>query len=154
MAGIAGGRQAGELTGSGVFVTVVALQQSMRANQRKAILMVTNVLQGDLPTLHGVATFAIGAELTAMDVGVAIRAVRAYVLEYETGVALRAGQLLMHSPQRITCLVVIEFGIGSNRLPTGVGMAVLTGYGEGPMRIGDFGLRAANTRPLTIRWLL
>ena len=100
MAGVAGGRQALELPGRGVLVALVALHQGMRPNQRKAVLVIPNRIQRNIPALDRVAAFAVGAELPAMNVGVAIGAVGADVLEDQAGVALGATHLLMHSAQR------------------------------------------------------
>jgi hypothetical protein len=78
-------------------VAVLALQQGMRSYKRKAILVIANLFQRDLPALHRVATLAICAKLPAMDVGVTVGTAFAYVLEHETGVALRAAYFLMHA---------------------------------------------------------
>lgn len=74
----------------------------MRSYQRKAILVIANRIQGDIPPLDTVAAFAIRAELPAMDVGVAIGTVRAHILEDEAGMTLRATHLLVHAAQGIT----------------------------------------------------
>ena len=52
MAGVAGGRKARELAGSGILVAVFALQHRMRANERKAVLVVLNVFRRDLPAAN------------------------------------------------------------------------------------------------------
>jgi hypothetical protein len=44
----------------------------MRANEGKAILVALNLLHGDHPPFNGVTGFAIGSQLTFMNVGVAI----------------------------------------------------------------------------------
>jgi hypothetical protein len=106
-------------------VAVLALQQGMRSYKRKAILVIANLFQRDLPALHRVATLAICAKLPAMDVGVTVGTAFAYVLEHETGVALRAAYFLMHATQWIPGVVVIEFRIGAYRLPTRVRVAIL-----------------------------
>ena len=113
----------------------------MRADERKPILVILNVSVGDLPALHGMATFAISAELATMDVGVAIGAMGTYILEDESRVALGAAYVLVHSPQWIAGVVVIELGDGADRLPTRKRVTVLTRDGEGPVGTGHFGAR-------------
>ena len=141
MAGVAGGGQALELPAGGAFVACLALHHGMRADERKAVLVILNVFVGDLPALHGMATITIGAELATMHVGVAIGAMRTYILEHEGRVALRAPHVLVHSPQRIAGVVVIELGEGADRLPTRVRVTVLTRDGEGSVGTCHFGAR-------------
>lgn len=68
---------------------------------------------------------AIGPHLTAMNVGVAIRAVLPHISEDRLDVALRAGNFFVHAAERIPRGVVVEFRNGANRNPAGVGVAVL-----------------------------
>jgi hypothetical protein len=149
VAGIAGGRQADKLPGRRVLVTVFALQQGMRPNQGKSILVVLNRLQRNLPAFYGVAICAIGAKLTPMDVGVTIRALRTYVLENQVRVALAATHVLVHAAQGISSKVVIEFRICSDRFPTAVGMTICAWDGKGAVGIGHLGLGDAHTCPYT-----
>lgn len=100
------------------------------------------------------AALAIGPELAAMNVGVAIGASGADVLEIQIGVALGASHLGMHAPQRVAGLVVIELRVGADGFPARVGVALLAGNRNGAVRIGDFGLRAADTGPRVLRRLL
>ena len=100
------------------------------------------------------ATLAVGAELAAVDVGVTIRAMGAHILEDQAGVALRTGHLCMHSTQRITSMVMIEFGIRSNGFPTRIGMALLTGNRDRTMRVGHLGLGTTYTWPVVVFCLL
>ena len=127
-------------------MALFALDQRVCAYQGKAVLVIANRFQGDIPPLHGVATFAIGAELAAMNVGVAISAGLTYVLEDEAGVALGASNLLVHAAQGVAGLVVIEFRIAANWLPTGVGMTVLARRCDWPMGIRHLGLRSDRGR--------
>jgi hypothetical protein len=83
----------------------------MSTDKWKAILVVRDFLERDLPSLYCVAVLAVGSELAAMNIGVAVRAVDAYVLEDQAGVALGAGHFLMHAAQRVSRLIVIELGI-------------------------------------------
>ena len=144
MAGVAGGRKSLELPCGGVFVAFIALNQSMCSHQRKAILVILDRIQGDIPTLDGVTIFAIGAELPTMQIGMAICALLTDIFENEADMALGAGYLLVHSAQGIACAVVVEVRDLADRPPTRVGVAVLAGNGERTMRIGHPGLRAAH----------
>ncbi len=92
-------------------MALLALHQRVRTHQREAIGMVLDGLQRNLPPLHRMALRAIGAKLAAVNIGMAVRTLRADVLEHHAGVALRAGYILMHPAQRISGKVVIEFGI-------------------------------------------
>jgi len=74
---------------------------------------------------------------------VAVCAMRADLSEDQVRMALRAFHLLMHSSQRVSSLIVIEFRIGSDWFPACVGVAVLAGNRDWAVRIRDFGPRAA-----------
>lgn len=82
------------------------------------------------------AAFAVGSELTAMNVGMAVCATRADIMKNQGCVALSTGHIFMHAAERITGLIVIEFRAGADRLPAGIGVAVLAGNGDRPMGIG------------------
>ena len=140
MAGVAGRRQSDELAGGGVLVAVFALRQLVRAHQWETVLVILNGLQRDLPPLHGVATGAIGAELAAMNIGVAIRALRADVLEDQASVALNAIHFLVHAAEGVPGQIVVELGIGPYGLPACVCVTVCTRRRKRPMRVGDLGL--------------
>ena len=143
MARVASCRQTCELPGRGLLVALVAFHQRVRPHQRKAILMIANRVQGNIPSLDRVATLAVGAKLPPMNIRMAIRATCADVFEDQFGVALRAAHLAVHAPQWITRLVVIEIRIGANRPPTGCGVAVLAGNGDRAMRVRDLCLRCS-----------
>lgn len=96
--------------------------------------MLFNLLNGNLPPRHGVALFAIWAELAAMNIGVAVGAILADVSEHRLNVALGASNLVMHAAQGIVGLAVIEFRDGSDRLPTGVSVAIFAGDRERSVR--------------------
>lgn len=147
VAGIAGGRQADKLPGGCVLVTIFALQQGMRPNQRESILMVLNRLQRNLPAFYGMAICAIGTKLTPMDVSVTIRALRTYVLENQVRMALAATHVLVHAAEGISGKVVIEFRICSDRFPTAVGVTICAWHGNGAVRICHLGLGDAHTCP-------
>ena len=99
----------------------------MCADQREAVLVVANLLQRNLPALHCVTAFAVGAKLPAMNVRVAVRAMRADILEDQADVALVQATFCVHAAQRIAGVIVIELRIGADRFPAGVGVALLAG---------------------------
>lgn len=113
----------------------------MRAYEREAIVMVADLCHIHLPAEHGVALFAVGSELAAMNVGVAIGAARTRVAEYQAGVALGATDILVKTAQWVPSLVVIELGLAADRLPTCKGMAVLAGAVEITVRAFHVGAR-------------
>jgi hypothetical protein len=125
-------------------VTVIALKHGMCAQQWEAILMIANVLHGHLPAFHRMAVLAIGTELAPMNVCMAIRAMRAYVLEDQAGVTLRTPNLFVHPAQRIARMIVVELGIRSYWFPTGIRMALLARNGKRTMGISNLGLWASN----------
>lgn len=93
----AGGREARELPRSRISVAIVALQQRVRADQGKPVLVIADLIDGDLPSLDRMAALAVGAELPVMDVRMTVSTVRADLLEDKIRVALRAGDLLVHA---------------------------------------------------------
>lgn len=106
----------------------------MRAKKRKAILVIVNLLYGNLPALHGVTLRAIRPHLALVNIGVAILASLSHVCEYRLCMALRAGHLFMHAAERILSLIVVEFGNRADRLPACRSVAILTGDGQGAVR--------------------
>ena len=123
-------------------MALVALDERMCADQWEPILVVLDLLNVDLPTLHRVAALAVSPKLAAMNVCMTLGALGAYLLEHHVCMALCAGNLRVHAPQRVGSLVVIELGEGANRLPTRVCVTVLTRDGEGPVGTCHFGARS------------
>ena len=126
-------------------MALVALQDRMRAEQRKSVEVLLNRLDRDLPSEDGMALGAVLAELSAMNVGVTIGAVLANVGKNRFYVASRAGYFFVHAAKRVTRGVVAEFGNGANGDPAGIGVAIFTGNVEWTMRtsarlsLGDCG---------------
>ena len=77
---------------------------------------------------------AVIAELSAVDVGVTIRALLANVGENRFCVASRAGYFFVHAAEWIAGAVVIEFRYGSNGTPACICMAIFAGNGQGTVR--------------------
>lgn len=79
MAGNAAGWQSHELADGFAFVAINAIQHGMGAEEREAIGVIFYLLPKRLPAFDRVALRAIGAELAAVNVGVAIRALRSNI---------------------------------------------------------------------------
>lgn len=130
VAGITRGGEAYELSAGRSLVARLAGERGVRPDQGKAVLVLLNVLDGNLPSFHGVARFTLGAHLAAMNIGMAVSAFLSNVSEYKFRVTLCATNLGMHPAQRVRRLVVIEVRYGPDRLPVDAGMAGLAGNAE------------------------
>jgi len=134
------------------LVAIRTFQHCVSAKQRKPVVVLFQLLGSNVPTLHGVALFAISAKLAAMNIRVAVRAVAAHILEDQAGVALRAANLLVHPAQRVAGSIVVELRNASDGLPTRIGMAVFAGDADGPVGVPAvlfLGLRPREIRPDT-----
>lgn len=69
-----------------------------------------------------------------MNIGMAVLASLSHAGEHRLHVALGAGHGLMHAPERVARLIVIEFRNRADRPPRGGGMAVLARNIEIPVR--------------------
>lgn len=81
-----------------------------------------------------------------MNIGMAVLASLSHVCEHWFDVTLGAGHGLMHAPEWVPRLTVIEFGDGADRPPRVGGMAVLARYVEisvRTVRTGRLRLRGA-----------
>lgn len=114
-----------ELPGGRALVAREAILQGMGAQQRKAVLVLLHGLQRDFPAFYRVALLALRAELSAVNIGMAVRALRAHVGENQARVTQAALHGFMHAAQRIARLVMVEFRKIANRLPTGEGVTIL-----------------------------
>ena len=100
------------------LVTVFALHGRVSSQQRKTILMIFHLLDGDIPALNSVALSAVRAHFSLVDVGVAILAILADVGKDWLAVALHALHLFVHAAKRILGLVVIELRHSADGAPT------------------------------------
>jgi hypothetical protein len=99
----------------------------MGAGEREPIVVRLDVLDRNLPAPHGVTLLAIGSQLTPVNISVAVLAALTDVGENHLLVTSRAGHRSVHSAQRITSLIVIEFRDGTDWLPAVGRVAVLAG---------------------------
>ena len=119
------GGQTLELAHRRAFMARIALQERVRAQQRKTVLMFADGLDGDSPSHHGVALLALRTHLPAVDVGVTVGALLPDIGEHRLAVALRASDVLVHPAQRVARGAVVELGIVPDRFPAGERVAVL-----------------------------
>jgi hypothetical protein len=140
MARIAADIESLELAHRGALMAIRAIQPRVPSSQGESVFMIRRQLKGDVPALHRMTLFA-GPHLTAMNVGVAVAAAGPCVREHWLGMALRAGNVLVHAPQRKAGFVVIEFRNCADRLPPHRGVAVLAGDIQVAVRTTRYGLR-------------
>ena len=134
-------RQTLKLTHGRALVTGIAVHGGVRANQREAIEVLIDLLNGNVPASDRVALLAIRAHLPLMNIGVAICALRAHIGKDHLGVALCAGDSLVQAAQWVFGGVVIEFRDRTDRLPAAQGMAVLARNAKASMRTSRVGGR-------------
>ena len=80
------------------------------------------------------ALSAVGAELAAMNVGVAVRAILTDVRKDRPEVALGAVDFFMHAAERKSRAFMVEFRYGANRGPARIRVTILARNGQGSMR--------------------
>jgi len=79
-----------ELPDRADFVAGIAIDHGMGANQREAILVLIDVVNGDLPAIRVVAEFAFRAVLAAMKIRVTVLTLIRGIAELQVGVAVDA----------------------------------------------------------------
>jgi hypothetical protein len=152
VAGIALRGEAVEDAGGQLRVALVALHSSVSAKQRKAVLVVFDLLNCNIPTLHGVALRAVRTHLTAVNIGMAIGAIFADVGENRLDVALNALHFFVHAAKGIASFAVIEFRCGFDGTPSSRGMAVFARNCKSTVRIaGSLLLRSRVGRGRRLR---
>ncbi len=90
------------------LVAGIAIHHRVRPDQREAILVLINVVNGNLPPRIAMAQIALRAVLTPMDIRVAVLALVASPGEYQICVTFRAAYLGMQPAQRKSRLAMIE----------------------------------------------
>ena len=117
-------RETLELPNCGALVTILTLDRGVSPQERESILVILDLLDGDIPTEHRVTPCAIGSHLPLVNIGVAVLALLANIGKYRLDVALRTLHFFVHTPKWITCLIVVELWHGADRAPSAGGMAV------------------------------
>lgn len=118
----------------GALVAFLAGHRGVSAEQREAVLVVLDLLHGDLPAEYGVTLRAIRTKFAPVNIRMAVRAILSDIGENWLCMTLGAFHLFVHAAQRVTRFVVIEFGNGSNGPPTRGGVAVFARNRQGTMR--------------------
>ena len=117
-------------------MAILALRCRVGPEQRETVLVIFDLLHGDIPALNGVTLRTVRAHPPLVHVGMTVLAILADIRENRLHVALRALHFFMHTAQRIPGLVVIEFQVRLDRAPRGHLVAVFARDGErGPVRI-------------------
>lgn len=125
VAGVALDGESLELPDRLALMAIRAVKPGMSSHQGETVIVLPHPLQNDIPAFDRMALCAISSHLAAMNVGVAIGAVRPGVREHRLSMTLRTRHSLVQATQRVFGLVVIEFRDCANRLPPRGRMAVL-----------------------------
>ena len=112
----------------------ITLYRGVRPEQRKAILVIADLLDGYLPAQHRVALRAIRTKFPQVNVSVAVGTILADVGEHRFGVTLDASHSFMHAAQRVLRGVVVKLRNRANRAPRLRGMAIFAGNRQCTMR--------------------
>ena len=120
-----GKSEAIELADRANFVAGVTVHGSVGADQRKPVLMLVDVVNGNLPAVRVVAKCALRTVLAAMQIGVAILTLFRSIAEDESLVAISALHFGMAPAQGKSCLRVVELEFGTQRRPTLRGVTIL-----------------------------
>lgn len=98
----------------------------MSADQRKAVLVPIDVVNGNLPAVWVVAEFALCSILAAMKISVAILTLVRDVAEIKISVAIHALHYRVTPTQREPGLRMFEFEFGPDWLPALSAVTLLT----------------------------
>jgi hypothetical protein len=127
VAGIALCGEAEELADGRAGMAGLTRNSGMSAEERKTILMVFDLLRGEIPAFDGMALRAVGTHLAAVNVRVTIRAIFADVGEDGLDVALNTVHFFVHAAKGILGFAMVEFRNGADRAPSGRSVAILAG---------------------------
>ena len=137
-----------ELAVGATLVAGITVDGCVGTGQRETIVVLLHIFNSDVPSADGVALLAIRAQLTPVNIGVAILAALTDAGENHLHVTLDASDAGVHTAQRIARLVVVELRNCSDRLPAIRSVAVLARDGETAVRTSrSFGaLRSSASR--------
>jgi len=135
-------RESFKLSNRRALVAGIALHGGVRAQEWKAVLVILDLLDGNLPAQHGMALRAIRAEFPPVNVRVAIGAIFADISEDGLDVTFVAFHFFVHAAKGIFGAVVVEFRNSANGPPRCGRVAIFARDGQRPMRA----LRAALLR--------
>src|SRR6201987_1120974 len=97
----------------------------MRADQREAILMLIDVVNGNLPTIGVVAELAFSTVFATMQIRMAVLTLHRCVAENQVLVAIGALHFCVPATQRKLSSRMVEFEFGAQRLPSLSGVTLL-----------------------------
>jgi hypothetical protein len=124
-----------ELSNGSRRVTFITIHNRMRADQRKTILMLVDVMHRHCPSVEVVTQVALGTIFASMNVGVAVLALLAGICENRIDVALLTRNFRVETTQRKCRFTMVKFWLGTQWQPSLAGMAVLTRNLQRPMGI-------------------
>ena len=130
VAGEAGRGHRLKLAVGAALVAGITVDGCVGAGQRETIVVLLHIFNRDGPSADGVALLAIRAQLTLVNIGMAVLAALTDVGENHLHVTLDASDAGVHAAQRIARLVVVELRNGADRLPAIRGVAVLAWDGQ------------------------
>ena len=116
------------------LVAGIAIHHRVRPNQREAILVLINVVNGDLPPGIPMACIALRRIFAAMNIRVAILALVACFREYKISVTIYAPDFRVQPAQRKSCLAMFKLRHRANRLPALRCVTVFARDGQGAVR--------------------
>jgi hypothetical protein len=118
------GALARETVNGGTLVARLTLHSCVSANQGKAVLVLLDGFSGDLPTELGMATLAVCAKASSVDVGVAVGALVVRLGKNQAGVTVSTRHRGMESLELKPGRLVIEIGLLPDGRPACRRMAV------------------------------
>ena len=128
MAGHAFRAEARVDTGRRAEMALVAGSRGMGAQQGKAVVMLLDRRDGYIPAANRMTLLAVGAELTPVQIGVALPAAGGRSRKHQAYMAALAGHVLVQALQRKTGLpVVVELQFPPHRFPCSRRVAVFAG---------------------------
>lgn len=116
------------------FVAGVAVHHCVRADQRKTILVLVDVMDRHLPAVCVVAQLALRAVLAPMQIRMAVLAFVRSIGEFKIRVAVAACHHRMASPQGKPGFCMVEFDLVRDYLPVGRDVASNARQIQRPMR--------------------
>ena len=127
-------------------MAVGAVQPGVSAHQRKPVVVFPYSLQNEVPALHGMALFAVGAHLAPMNICMAIRAVLPDIGEYRLRMAFNTSNFFVLPTQRIGGFVVVELQHAAYRTPRRCGVTVFARNRQRSVRTANISLLSGKCR--------
>ena len=115
-------------------MAIVTLYRSVRAKQGEAVLVVLQLLRGNVPPLNRVALRAIRSHFSLVHVGMTVLTVSSHVGEHWFRVTQGALNLCVHAAKRVLGFIVVKFRHRANWTPARRGVTVLTRDRKRPVR--------------------